>query len=890
MGKRVAIISIAILVLCLAGIACLVIQARKVIFTDPYRAVSKEACLILETIDLNTFLNSISSDRGFTGEIAKMKGLESFYGSVKSLKEVTGREDFRKLLTDTHSVISFYPGGRGNLVPLISMAVPASLKMKELKVFLSSAGISNVVNSKFKNKSLQEFTCNTGLATDSVYIALASGLLLCSSSARIIEEAIVQEYKKDDIRDLPGYSRVWTPAGKKGDNLFVVFPNLARFLKSVLSEEQPLADAITRLAGEAEGDIYISENGMVLSGYTDVPDSSDILYAYKDVVPKQFNASRVLPSSTVLYETIVMPPQGHVSVSSGNPKIFSLASKLREVTGDQVTRAVIDMHDSTATDNILFVYELKNSERAVQVFLSEESGIAETEFFTPDDQVKIPVYKVNLNGLAGSFAPGFDRGYDESYFAFYDNFMVSGGSYKTVAKFLYDNLLNKTLANDTFYRGFETSLPSNAGYFFYCVPARITGYLSGIVNGQISLFLKNNRDLLSKIKAIGYQFASSNGMLYNSLSVRYNKEEVAERPDTEWETLLDAEAAVKPFFFTNHLTGAKEIFIQDVNNNTYLINSAGRILWKVPLNERINGEVYMIDYFHNGKYQLLFAGRNYLHVLDRNGNYVERFPVKLRSPATSPLELYTYDNSQNYRLFIAGEDKMIYSYDKTGNVVKGWKPFHTPGIVSSQVSYLKAGRKDYLEVSDENSVYILDRSGNRKVNTKGSAAKALHSSVRLFQGKDQYIVFSAPDGKVTQLYFDGTIRKFSLGTFSIDHSFDYFDIDGDGFGEYVFIDKGKLYLYNHNRSEVFTRDFETPDLGGPINFIFSANDRKIGVIDINKKNIYLINKNGDTMKGFPLRGASMFSIGKLSEKSGWHLLVGGTDKFLYNYKIDTETK
>ena len=770
------------------------------------------------------------------------------------------------------------------------MAVPASLKMKELKVFLSSAGISNVVNSKFKNKSLQEFTCNTGLATDSVYIALASGLLLCSSSARIIEEAIVQEYKKDDIRDLPGYSRVWTPAGKKGDNLFVVFPNLARFLKSVLSEEQPLADAITRLAGEAEGDIYISENGMVLSGYTDVPDSSDILYAYKDVVPKQFNASRVLPSSTVLYETIVMPPQGHVSVSSGNPKIFSLASKLREVTGDQVTRAVIDMHDSTATDNILFVYELKNSERAVQVFLSEESGIAETEFFTPDDQVKIPVYKVNLNGLAGSFAPGFDRGYDESYFAFYDNFMVSGGSYKTVAKFLYDNLLNKTLANDTFYRGFETSLPSNAGYFFYCVPARITGYLSGIVNGQISLFLKNNRDLLSKIKAIGYQFASSNGMLYNSLSVRYNKEEVAERPDTEWETLLDAEAAVKPFFFTNHLTGAKEIFIQDVNNNTYLINSAGRILWKVPLNERINGEVYMIDYFHNGKYQLLFAGRNYLHVLDRNGNYVERFPVKLRSPATSPLALYTYDNSQNYRLFIAGEDKMIYSYDKTGNVVKGWKPFHTPGIVSSQVSYLKAGRKDYLEVSDENSVYILDRSGNRKVNTKGSAAKALHSSVRLFQGKDQYIVFSAPDGKVTQLYFDGTIRKFSLGTFSIDHSFDYFDIDGDGFGEYVFIDKGKLYLYNHNRSEVFTRDFETPDLGGPINFIFSANDRKIGVIDINKKNIYLINKNGDTMKGFPLRGASMFSIGKLSEKSGWHLLVGGTDKFLYNYKIDTETK
>jgi hypothetical protein len=42
------------------------------------------------------------------------------------------------------------------------------------------------------------------------------------------------------------------------------------------------------------------------------------------------------------------------------------------------------------------------------------------------------------------------------------------------------------------------------------------------------------------------------------------------------------------------------------------------------------------------------------------------------------------------------------------------------------------------------------------------------------------------------------------------------------------------------------------------------------------------------MNGFPLRGASMFSIGKLSEKSGWHLIVGGTDSFLYNYKLETE--
>jgi hypothetical protein len=99
-----------------------------------------------------------------------------------------------------------------------------------------------------------------------------------------------------------------------------------------------------------------------------------------------------------------------------------------------------------------------------------------------------------------------------------------------------------------------------------------------------------------------------------------------------------------------------------------------------------------------------------------------------------------------------------------------------------------------------------------------------------------------------------------------------------------------LYLYNHNSTEIFKREFSSDELGGPINFVFSSSDMKIGVFAIKKNLIYLIDRNGDTMNGFPLRGASMFSIGKLSEKSGWHLIVGGTDRFLYNYKLDTENK
>ena len=74
------------------------------------------------------------------------------------------------------------------------------------------------------------------------------------------------------------------------------------------------------------------------------------------------------------------------------------------------------------------------------------------------------------------------------------------------------------------------------------------------------------------------------------------------------------------------------------------------------------------------------------------------------------------------------------------------------------------------------------------------------------------------------------------------------------------------------------------------NYIFKLMDSNISfcIFDSSRKMIYLIEKNGETAKGFPLRGASMFSIGKLSDKSGWHLIVGGTDRFLYNYRLETE--
>jgi hypothetical protein len=80
-----------------------------------------------------------------------------------------------------------------------------------------------------------------------------------------------------------------------------------------------------------------------------------------------------------------------------------------------------------------------------------------------------------------------------------------------------------------------------------------------------------------------------------------------------------------------------------------------------------------VDYFRNGKLQLLFSTGNELYLIDRKGNFVEKYPIKLRSPATCGVSVFDYDDNRDYRLFIACEDKHVYAYTRDGNLIAGWE-------------------------------------------------------------------------------------------------------------------------------------------------------------------------------------------------------------------------
>jgi hypothetical protein len=408
--------------------------------------------------------------------------------------------------------------------------------------------------------------------------------------------------------------------------------------------------------------------------------------------------------------------------------------------------------------------------------------------------------------------------------------------------------------------------------------------LPGVIKENIVKGLESNINSLKKIQAVGYQFVSSNDMIYNTLSVSF-KTEVREETAAQWESLLDTILSSKPFFFTNHYTGRNEIFVQDLKNNAYLINSAGRILWKLPMIEKIKGNAYEIDYYKNGKYQLLFATSNYIHLLDRNGNYVERYPVRLRSPASTGLSVFDYENNKNYRLFICGTDRIVYGYDKSGSTLSGWDQFKTNSTVSTEVEFFRVSGKDYLVLNDVDNMYILDRKGSPRVNVKEQIARAPGSKLKLTSGTSPKLVLSSRNGSLKKISFNGEVESVQLNEFSENHVFDYFDLDADGTGEYIFIDDDRIYAFDTDYTRMFTKNLESNNIIGPYGFVFSSSDRKLGYVDIENEMIHLIDSKGKDASGFPLRGSTSFSVGKFSPGGSYYLITGGRDSFLYNYEI-----
>lgn len=901
-------------------ITFMIFKNGKGIKEEPLKAVPVDVGIIVKINDFKGLTTTFKSN-SLWNELKQIDEFSLVNQQLNSIDSLTQHNSgLKSVIFNNPSYISVHPTGKGKVGFLHFLRIPDNLNERKIHELVKNlVGNEGIIKSrKYDGKYI--YDADVLNSKNSFSYTVSNGLILISKFSILIEDALRQLSEEISILDDKDFLKALNAQGKNVTaNVFINYRQFPKIVSYHLnnSHKQKVKN-YDYFASWAELDLNVKENTFLLNGFTIVSDSvMQLLNLFNNQSPKRLTSDNILPSTISSFLSISLSDVNryfdHYSkflsergdFNKYQQKISDLKLKyginLQEtfinLLDGEITLALGKSKDTDSETDFFTVFKIKSQNQAERNLTGMLKNIAEKnsvpdENYRQDVQIDnelfYPVYKLPVENFLSDYFGSFFGSITGNFFTIIDGYLVFGNSVKSLTEFIRSNILKVTLITEPAYLEYKESLAPRSTISFYADLSKSPFSYSNYLSQNILTKWEEKISVFHKVQVFGFQVNGGNNLMYTNIFLR-SVPEYKDKPRTVWESLLDTVFNSKPQLVINHTNNQSEIFLQDLGNNIYLINHGGRILWKQNLSEPITSNIYQIDYYNNGKLQILFSTKNYIHLIDRNGNYIERYPLKLRAPATNGLALIDYDSNKNYRLFIACSDKKIYVYTKEGTLLPGWSFGETEGAVNQPVNLFQADGKDYIVFGDELNTYILDRKGNRRIEVKDLIPRSLNNTYHFQNMKStelSFITTTDTSGIVYRIFLDGKIEKTDFGKFKRYHFFDFKDLDGDAKKEYVFLDEQKLHVFKSENSLFFDFYFDEDIQLPPVFYSFTATDRKIGVVSRKLHQIFLINNDGTLYKGFPLQGNTLFSIGNFGNNgSQFNLVVGGEDNFLYNYIV-----
>jgi hypothetical protein len=834
------------------------------------------------------------------------------------LGQIRSSEPLNKLLIDRGLSLSLHKVGKDQLMPLFYLEYFSSHSDNDFKhLILALLEKRAMVNErKYEAEEVYDVSGGPGFVAEKFTFACLDGMCLISSSSMLVEEAIRTIHAESNLTSVAGLQKVRETEGRYVHaNLYINYSKLHELFHPFLKESQwGKLDFLSRLSSWAELDLDVKQESVTLNGmaYTN-PDLPLFLGAFGEQSPVKMELHKVLPSGMSYFLHLGISDQvkfkqqliSYMNGSGSGSELEAETDRIDQQYGinplDDLTRIMADEMAWFAIEGVtkepeeeFLIIETRSRSESVEVVMRWVEQYLQVNAF--DMQSVRKVYQLdkqtsfNIYSLPDQFFKGSPAGrLFNSHFTLFENYLIFGPSVDALSRVIYQNVLHKTFVSDPVYKEISDYLSNRSNVTLFVRPYAFLDYRKDILEEKLADKMDKVELFFRRIPGVVIQYSREGDLIYQSISSKYTPQ-IKEKALTVWESLMDTAVLIKPALVTNHNTSEKEIFVQDRANKVYLINSTGRILWKQAVDGPILGDVHQVDFYKNGKLQYLFNTKKRIHLIDRNGNYVERYPISLRSDATNPLALFDYDKSRDYRLFVATADRRIYLYDIEGNMISGWKFGKTESMVSGKIQHFRVNERDYIVALDQNRAYFLNRQGRERLKLKErlipSAQNPLVLDMNIREERPRWITTDT-SGNVAAIYMDGSVTSLLSRKMSPDHYFAMVDMTRDGIPEFLFVDGNELDVVRQDGRRLFNYKVKEGISDMPDIYKFSASDVKIGITDRSRNRIYLINSDGSLYKGFPLEGSTRFSIGYFKgSDSRFNLIVGSENNFLYNYSIE----
>ena len=454
-----------------------------------------------------------------------------------------------------------------------------------------------------------------------------------------------------------------------------------------------------------------SGSGIVMDGSADYDSVTDFASVVASSTPTASQLSKVLPSNT--FFALSIPFRSAESYRSGYESWLDTCNKLASLTAKRKSLTAANGISPVDWESAAGI-----SEVAAASFLS--GGALQRVNLARVSAADVKSYPGYLASLYG------DEFFleDESCSAVVEGWIVSG-SREAVDAFM--SLRNGgTLAEKLALAGVDDGFSAN----HCCV---VYANLDENLSGQQSMFSAN---ALSGVRKI----ASGSTICPVFLTLRPVRGDISIDLDCSPASVVaaDADGAGKdtevivpkgPFSVKNCHTGKMNSFYQEVDGSLCLNDENGKLQWQTAFDGKICGMAETVDYFKNGKLQILFASGNKLYLIDRLGHFVREFNVQLEKDVLLGPAVHDLSGSKRYNVLVLNKDNTIDMYNLKGVKPSSWKAISPDSAIKTMPERIDIAGKTYwvVRTSAETLVYplmggepVFRNSGNERIRPDSS--------------------------------------------------------------------------------------------------------------------------------------------------------------------------
>ncbi len=662
-------------------------------------SVLPDKCLVyLNTNDFFELNKKINSQSLIADKLKMFSDVNSFCSTLRVFDSVfTSNASLNEMLKKSTVHFALYEENLNWL---------AAFNIKRLgSQELIAEELAKNLKAQKKENGIYEFALNNRAK---FYFTLNSGVTLLSNAPAAIENAL----NKTTPKLQKNKEFIAFKSTLEENSLLSVYVDHTNYSKSKVVSKLNLSLSLKN--GYSAGNLTIEPSLLTVNGYLK-PDTSEIISAFYDQDPQSPAFLNILPNNTTAFKAF-----GFSSFAAMSKKMPKQNAKFWKLVNDT---ALFNIEEEfyKNIESYLVNFESKiPGEKYVLLKVADTTKAVEYLGFMSDSvdtEDSVFIYKLKTKGLKSSiklFGSFFEA--STNYATLYNSHLLFSENRSELFRLITELKTDLTITkNESFTAYKNQNLSEDFNYLVYNSPNKNIREVKSFFNFETA----NLKNPFENFKHFSFSAVNNKNNFKFRWQLMNETEMINKEQNVLWSLNLDAAANMQSNSFINHITKENELAIQDEANGLYLINAKGTVLWKKKINEKINSKIFTVDIFKNNKYQLLFSSENYLHLIDRNGNYVQGYPVKLPAPASSELSVLDYDNDKDYRLFIACKNKMIYNYSIFGVKVEKFVSVKTDEEVILPVQYAKVGLSDYLITVDKaGKIYTFSRKGEGRIGLK----------------------------------------------------------------------------------------------------------------------------------------------------------------------------